>query len=112
MERFNEFLGTDIDKIFFGMKAFIIAYEKKVIDTLIITDGYLRKIPALTRKELSEKIKDLKTTKTVYQFLSLHTTGEKIDEFGGICGILKYRDRSANAPHRSATASNGGGRGA
>ena len=90
MERFNEILGTDMDKIFFGIKAFNIAYEKKAIDTLIITDGYLRKLPALTRKELNEKIKDLKSIKSVYQFSSLHTTGEKIDEFGGICGILKY----------------------
>ena len=90
MERFNEILGTDMDKAFFGMKAFNIAYEKKAIDTLIITDGYLRKLPPLSRKELNEKIKNLKSSKSVYQFSSLHTTGEKIDEFGGICGILKY----------------------
>ena len=90
MERFNEILGTDMDKIFFGYKAFEIAYEKKAINTLIITDGYLRKLPPLTRKDLSTKIKDLKLGSTVCQFSSMHTTGEKIDEFGGICGILKY----------------------
>ena len=91
MERFNEILGTDMDKIFFGFKAFEIAYEKKAIDTLIITDGYIRKLPASTRKNLSEKMKALKAgSTTVCQFSSLHTTGEKIDEFGGICGILKY----------------------
>ena len=90
MERFNEILGTDMDKIFFGYKSFEIAYEKKAINTLIITDGYLRKLPPLTRKDLSAKIKDLKLGSTVCQFSSMHTTGEKIDEFGGICGILKY----------------------
>ena len=90
MERFNEILGTDMDKIFFGYKAFEIAYEKKAINTLIITDGYLRKLPPLIRKDLSAKIKDLKLGSTVCQFSSMHTTGEKIDEFGGICGILKY----------------------
>ena len=92
MERFNEILGTDMDKAFFGHKAFDIAYEKKAIDTLIITDGYLRKISPAVRKDLSAKIKVLKsgTTTEVCQFSSLHTTGEKIDEFGGICGILKY----------------------
>ena len=89
MERFNEILGTDMDKIFFGLKSFNIAYEKKAIDTLIITDGYLRKIPPLTRKDLCAKMKTLKP-REVCQFSSLHTTGEKIDEFGGICGILKY----------------------
>ena len=92
MERFNEILGTDMDKAFFGHKAFDIAYEKKAIDTLIITDGYLRKISPQLRKDLSAKIKILKadTSTEVCQFSSLHTTGEKIDEFGGICGILKY----------------------
>ncbi len=90
MERFNEILGTDMDKIFFGMKAFNIAYEKKAIDTLIITDGYLRTLPASTRKDLSTKMKELKNQAEVCKFSSMHTTGEKIDEFGGICGILKY----------------------
>ena len=91
MERFNEILGTDMDRIFFGHKAFDIAFEKKAIETLIITDGYLRKISPVIRKDLSSKIKDLKAGATeVCQFSSLHTTGEKIDEFGGICGILKY----------------------
>ena len=91
MERFNEILGTDMDKVFFGHKAFDIAFEKKAIDTLIVTDGYLRKIPASVRKDLSAKIKELKTyTVEVCQFSSLHPTGEKIDEFGGIVGIMKY----------------------
>ena len=90
MERFNEILGTDMDKCFFGMKSFNIAYEKKAIDTLIITDGYLRKLPAETRKDLSNKMKQLKNQAEVCKFSSMHTTGEKIDEFGGICGILKY----------------------
>jgi protein pelota len=90
MERFNEILRTDMDRCFFGMKAFNIAYEKKAIDTLIITDGYLRKLPAETRKDLSNKMKQLKNQAEVCKFSSMHTTGEKIDEFGGICGILKY----------------------
>ena len=92
MEKFNEMLGTKADKLFFGYKAFEIAYEKNAIKTLIITDGYLRTIPPLTRKDLSAKIRDLKLDNniTVSQFSSNHVTGEKIDEFGGICGILKY----------------------
>ena len=90
MERFNEILGTEMDKIFFGHKQFLIAYEKKAIDTLIFTDGYLRKLSGQERKDLSQKIKDLKNKAEVCQFSSLHTTGEKVDEFGGIVGILKY----------------------
>ena len=92
MEKFNEMLGTKEDRLFFGYKAFEIAYDKNAIKTLIVTDGYLRTIPPLTRKDLSAKIKDLKldTNVKVCQFSSKHVTGEKIDEFGGICGILKY----------------------
>ena len=92
MEKFNEMLGTKADRLFFGYKAFEIAYDKNAIKTLIVTDGYLRTISPLTRKDLSAKIKDLKldTNVTVCQFSSKHVTGEKIDEFGGICGILKY----------------------
>lgn len=91
MERFNEIKGTQPDKLFFGYKSFDIAYKNFAIDTLIVTDGYIRKLSALERKDLSDKIKDLKVNKIkVCQFSSLHFTGEKIDEFGGICGILKY----------------------
>ena len=92
MEKFNEMLGTKEDRLFFGYKAFEIAYDKNAIKTLIVTDGYLRTIPPLTRKDLSAKIKDLKldTNVKVCQFSSKHVTGERIDEFGGICGILKY----------------------
>ena len=91
MERFNEILGTEMDKIFFGYKQFLIAYEKKAIDTLIFTDGYVRKITGNERKELNKKIQELKSGAVeVCQFSSLHTTGEKVDEFGGIVGILKY----------------------
>ena len=79
MERFNEILGTEMDKIFFGYKQFLIAYEKKAIDTLIFTDGYVRKITGNERKELNKKIQELKSGAVeVCQFSSLHTTGEKV----------------------------------
>ena len=91
MERFNEIKGLQPDKLFFGYKSFDIAYKNYAIDTLIVTDGYIRKLSALERKDLSDKIRYLKLNKIkVCQFSSLHFTGEKIDEFGGICGILKY----------------------
>ena len=91
LEKFNEIKGLQPDKLFFGYKSFDIAYKNFAIDTLIVTDGYIRKLSALVRKDLSEKIKDLKLNKIkVCQFSSMHFTGESIDEFGGICGILKY----------------------
>ena len=44
MEKFNEVLDTYMDKAFFGLKSFEIAFQKNAIDTLILTDNFLRKI--------------------------------------------------------------------
>ena len=91
MEKFNEILLIEMDKAFFGKKQFEYVFEKKAIDTLIITDGYIRKLSGIERKDLSKKIKELKSNYIdVCQFSSLHDTGERIDEFGGIVGILRY----------------------
>ena len=91
MSRFNEVLGKEMDKAFFGMASLEIAYEKRAIDTLIITDNFLRKISPTTRKYLSGIIKDLKAGGVkVYKMSSQHVTGEKIDSFGGLVGILTY----------------------
>ena len=60
MERFNEILGINPDKIFYGHKEFNIAYEKDAIDTFIVTDGYLRKLSPSIRIDLSAKMKKLK----------------------------------------------------
>ena len=91
MERFNEILGIDMDKAFFGLNAFNIAYEKNAIDTVMFTDSFLRKISLTNRKKFSKNIKDLKIKGTkVFKMSSQHVSGEKIDSFGGIVGILTY----------------------
>ena len=91
MEKFNEILGTQMDKAFFGLKSFEIALQKNAIDTLILTDNFLRKISPTTRKKLSMNIKNLKSNGVkVFKMSSKHVTGEKVDSFGGIIGILTY----------------------
>ena len=91
MERFNEVLGKEMDKAFFGLPAFEIACQKNAIDTLIFTDNFLRKISPTTRKHVSMKIKQLKGDGVkICKMSSQHVTGEKIDSFGGIVGILTY----------------------
>ena len=93
MEKFNEVLGTDMEKAFFGLKSFEIAFQKNAIDTLILTDNFLRKISPTTRKKLSLNIKNLKSNGVkVFKMSSKHVTGEKVDAFGGIIGILTYVD--------------------
>jgi protein pelota len=91
MEKFNEILGTEMDKAFFGLKSFEIAYSNNAINTVILTDNFLRKISPTTRKKLSLNLKNLKNKGIqVFKFSSQHVTGEKVDAFGGIIGILNY----------------------
>ena len=91
MEKFNEILGTEMDKAFFGLISFEIAYSNNAINTVILTDNFLRKISPTTRKKLSLNLKNLKNKGIqVFKFSSQHVTGEKVDAFGGIIGILNY----------------------
>ena len=57
----------------------------------MFTDSFLRKISLTNRKKFSKNIKDLKIKGTkVFKMSSQHVSGEKIDSFGGIVGILTY----------------------
>jgi hypothetical protein len=91
MEKLNEMLAKDMERVIFGMKAINIAFEKDAIDTLIISDDFLRKISGQMRKEVTLKMRKLKENgRMVVKMSSMHYTGEKINSFGGIVGILKY----------------------
>jgi protein pelota len=91
MDRFNEILGKEMDRIIFGLKSVITANEKEAIDTLIVSDNYLRKISPKTRQQVSEIMKSVKLKGgSVMKMSSQHVTGEKIDAFGGITAILRY----------------------
>ena len=73
------------------MNAFDITYEKNAIDAVMFTDSFLRKISLTNQKKFSKNIKDLKIKGTkVFKMSSQHISGEKIDCFGGIVGILTY----------------------
>jgi protein pelota len=90
MERFNEILAKDMDRIIFGLKHVEDAFKKGAIDTLIVSDDYLRKISPKLRQEVSKIMKGVKETGEVIKMSSMHYTGEKINAFGGITAILKY----------------------
>jgi hypothetical protein len=91
MERFNETLGKDMDKVIFGMKSVTEACEKDAIDTLIISDNFLRKLPPQVRQQVTAVMKSVKAKGgSVVKMSSQHVTGEKIDSFGGVTAILRY----------------------
>ena len=91
MEKFNEILYKDMDRIVFGIKAVEKANEKEAIETLIVSDDYLRKIAPSKRKELTNILNKIKSYGgDVVKMSSMHYTGEKINSFGGIVAILRY----------------------
>jgi protein pelota len=91
MEKFNEMLYKDMDRIVFGIKAVEKANEKEAIETLIVSDDYLRKIAPSKRKELTSILNKIKGYGgDVVKMSSMHYTGEKINSFGGILAILRY----------------------
>lgn len=91
MEKFNNVLAKDMERVIFGLKSIHIAFEKDAIETLIVSDDFLRKISASVRKDLTHIMRSLKEmNREVIKMSSMHYTGEKINSFGGICAILKY----------------------
>jgi protein pelota len=91
MERFNETLGKDMDRVIFGLKPISEACEKDAIDTLILSDNFLRKVPPSVRANVTSIMKSVKSKGgSVVKMSSQHVTGEKIDSFGGITAILRY----------------------
>lgn len=91
MEKFNDILYKDMDRIVFGIKAVEKANEKDAIEILIVSDDYLRKIAPSKRKELSTIFNKIRSSGgDVVKMSSMHYTGEKINSFGGIVAILRY----------------------
>lgn len=91
MENLNNILAKDMERVVFGLKSILIAYEKDAIETLIVSDDFLRKISPTVRKEVTTIMKGLKEkNRDVIKMSSMHYTGEKINSFGGIVAILKY----------------------
>jgi len=91
MENLNNVLAKDMERVIFGLKSIMIAYEKDAIETLIVSDDYLRKISPTIRKEITTMMRGLKEKKReIVKMSSMHYTGEKINSFGGIIAILKY----------------------
>lgn len=91
MENLNNILAKDMERVVFGLKSITIAYEKDAIETLIVSDDFLRKISHTVRKEITTMMRGLKEkNREVVKMSSMHYTGEKINSFGGIIAILKY----------------------
>lgn len=91
INKFQEVLGKNYQKIAFGKKAIEIAIEYKAIDFILLTDNYLRKMNANQRKLIQEKL-DIAEKDGAYirRLSSMLHTGEKVDNMGGIIAVLKF----------------------
>ncbi|AET37524.1 uncharacterized protein Ecym_1285 [Eremothecium cymbalariae DBVPG len=91
MDKFLKHLNDDDYKAWYGEQEIMKACELAAIDTLLITDTWLRSDDIKIRK------KSLELTKNVEQmggdiviFSSMHSTGEELDNLTGLACILKY----------------------
>ena len=85
MEKYNEILGKDMDRIIFGYKAVKTAYDRNAIDILLVSDDFLRKLSINSRKDISKWMKDLeKDGVQVNKMSSRHVTGESKFNFNNL----------------------------
>jgi protein pelota len=92
VNKYNEVLGKDYERIIFGLKHIEYAIEQRAVDLLLVTDDYLRKIGGANRKRLQEKIDKVLVDGGVSKVLScMLPPGERINSLGGLTAILKYK---------------------
>lgn len=92
VNKYNEILGKDYERIIFGLKHIEYAIEQRAVDLLLVTDDYLRKIGGLNRKKLQEKIDKVVVDGGISKVLScMLPPGERINSLGGLTAILKYK---------------------
>ena len=91
MNKFDKILQTDYEKIIFGNKQINIAIENNAIDFLLVSDDYLRKIGPSKRKEISKKFEKINSNGGIVKTLSsMHPTGQRLNNLGGITAVLKF----------------------
>lgn len=91
LDDFFEIMKKDLDKIAYGTKYVKEANTHQAIDTLLLSDNLFRSRNFAKRKEyndLADKVKELGGK--VMVFSSLHPSGEKLNNFGGVAAILRF----------------------
>jgi len=92
LNTFFEMLNNDEDKAMYGITHVEVAFENGAIDTLLISDSLFRSNDIGVRKKYSEMVDRVKQNGgKVYIFSSMHVTGERLTQLGGIAAICRYR---------------------
>jgi len=84
-------LGKNHRNVSYGFTEIKKIATTNAIDTLLITDVFLREQPLETRKEIDEIIRNVEYNQgKVYIISTLHPAGEQLRALGGIAALLRF----------------------
>lgn len=91
MDEFLDHLNKDDFKAWYGEQEITKAAELAAIDTLLISDSWMRSDDVKIRQKSLNLVKEVEQSGgKAYIFGSLHNIGEELDRLTGIACILKY----------------------
>jgi protein pelota len=91
LDKFFKMLNDDDSRAWYGPKQVAAAVEKGAVSTLLITDTLFRANDIQTRRHYIELVESVRAGGgEVYQFSSLHSSGEQLDQITGIACILTF----------------------
>ncbi|KAI0982982.1 hypothetical protein GJ496_002397 [Pomphorhynchus laevis] len=92
LQYFYNLLYNEPEKAIYGLMSQIqAANDACAINTLLVTDEFLRKASLPLRMQVSEIMKNVKSVKgNVSVFSVLHSSGEQLAQLGGIAAILRF----------------------
>jgi protein pelota len=91
LDKFFKMLNDDDSRAWYGPKQVAAAVEKGAVSTLLITDTLFRANDIQTRRRYIELVESVRAGGgEVYQFSSLHSSGEQLDQITGIACILTF----------------------
>ncbi|KAJ3443582.1 protein pelota [Anaeramoeba flamelloides] len=86
---FLELLQNEPDKVVYGFKHVSIANERKIIQSLMVTDSLFRSADLKTRQGYVSLVESVKKKRgKVHIFSSRHSSGEQLHQMSGVAAIL------------------------
>ena len=83
-------MNIDDNKVAYGMKSVVFAFENKAIKYLLISDSLFRTIDLKKRRDYNSLVQKIQKNSQVCIFSSLHTSGEQLNALTGIAAILHF----------------------
>lgn len=92
MDKFIEILAKDTELVAYGWEQIMNTANMGAIETLLISDKYLRGISFEKRSELEDLLNLVEKKNGKIEILSSeHPSGEQLISFGSICALLRFK---------------------